>query len=118
MNSGRSLLRWAGFLVVVIVSIYGISVHGVEKLSTNLLPMRADVIKIDAITLFGKLERPPVEFLHEAHTEALAKKNKDCSACHPTEKELIMPKFKRLKDTGRKEVMDIYHTECISCHSA
>jgi hypothetical protein len=116
MNKGRSLLRWTGFLAVAIVSIYGISVHGVEKISTSASTMRTDVIKIDAMTVFGKLERPPVEFLHETHTEALTKKNKDCSACHLTEKNLIMPKFKRLKDTGKKEVMDIYHRDCISCH--
>lgn len=117
MNKGRSLLRWAGFLAVAIASIYGISVHGVEKISKNASPSRADVITIDAMTVFGKLERPPVEFLHEAHTEALTKKNKDCSACHLTEKDLIMPKFKRIKDAGRKETTDIYHKGCISCHT-
>ncbi len=38
MNKGRSLLRWAGFLSVAIVSIYGISVYGVEKVSKNTSP--------------------------------------------------------------------------------
>jgi hypothetical protein len=65
---------------------------------------------------FGKLERPPVTFLHQKHTEALAKENKDCTACHLVENDRLVPKFKRLKSTVKQEVMDIYHVNCIACH--
>jgi len=77
---------------------------------------RADVIIIDAMSAFGRLEKPPVEFLHDAHTRALAKTNQDCTACHVTDNDRISLKFKRIKDTDRTAVMNIYHKECISCH--
>jgi hypothetical protein len=68
------------------------------------------------MTVFGKLEKQPVEFLHDTHTKALAKKNMDCTACHLTENNRIFPKFKRIKDMDRIEVMNVYHKGCISCH--
>ncbi len=81
---------------------------------------RADVITINTLKSFGNLERGAVTFLHDAHTEALKKLNKGCDVCHLTEeisgKKFLSPKFKRLKDTSRQEVMDIYHTNCIACH--
>jgi hypothetical protein len=78
--------------------------------------MRADVITIDALRSFGDLEQPAVLFLHDLHTNALDKQNKDCTACHLSEKDRQSPKFSRLKDISRQEVMDIYHTDCMSCH--
>ena len=63
---------------------------------------RADIIRIDSMKTFGNLERPPVTFLHEKHTEALAKENKDCTACHPVENGRMVPKFKRLKSTAKQ----------------
>jgi hypothetical protein len=77
---------------------------------------RPDVIMIDSIKKFGDLERLPVLFLHDRHTDALEKKDKDCQACHLFEKDRLSPKFKRLKDAGRQEVMDIYHAGCMGCH--
>ena len=77
---------------------------------------RADIITIDGLKAFGDLERPAVLFYHDKHTEALAKENKDCSACHETVKERLSLKFKRIEDTGKKAVMDVYHRDCIACH--
>ena len=68
------------------------------------------------MSTFGKLERPPVTFLHQKHTEAVEKQNKDCTACHLTEKDRLVTKYMRLKDTTQQEVMDIYHANCIACH--
>ncbi len=77
---------------------------------------RADLIVIDNMKSFSPLEKATVEFLHDAHTEALAKKNMSCDTCHPVEKEQFYPQFKRLKNTNREEVMNIYHDGCIGCH--
>jgi hypothetical protein len=65
---------------------------------------------------FGSLDRRPVFFLHQKHTEALESRNKDCSACHLSEKDLRSNKFMRLEDTTPQAVMDIYHDNCIDCH--
>lgn len=131
MGKGRSLVRWAkisGLALIAVVSVCGIALADLEETKGP----RADIISIDTLKVFGDLERPEVVFLHDKHTEALEKQKKDCSACHMSEKtfdvvpgtikeaakglDRLSPKFKRLKDTERKEVMDIYHDNCIECH--
>jgi hypothetical protein len=77
---------------------------------------RADVIRIDGLKQFGALERPPVTFLHERHTQAMAKKGKDCAACHLQDKAYLSPRYMRLQDTSRQATMDVYHANCIACH--
>lgn len=119
MKMGKNWLRLAVLLTVSIGSIYGCNFRSgiIANIAAGASsPKRADVIKIDAMAVFGGLEKAPVEFLHDAHTKALAAKNLDCTACHPTKNNRIYPKFKRLEDTGRKEVMNIYHDGCIACH--
>ena len=77
---------------------------------------RADMITIDGLNTFGPLERPAVLFYHDKHTDALAKQNKDCSACHETTKDQLSQKFKRVQDNNKEAVMGIYHDQCIGCH--
>jgi len=77
---------------------------------------RAGVIVIDSMKVFGDLERPGVTFPHDKHTNALEKQGKDCSACHPKEGDDLVFKFKRIADTDKETTLDIYHTDCITCH--
>jgi hypothetical protein len=46
----------------------------------------------------------------------LEKQGKDCLTCHLEKDGRLSPKFKRLQDTGRQQVMDTYHQNCIACH--
>ena len=39
---------------------------------------------------------------YEKHTEALEKKNKDCTVCHLTEKDLLVSKYMRIEDTAKQ----------------
>lgn len=78
--------------------------------------IRADVIAIDTMTTFGKLQRPIVYFPHDLHTNALKQQQKDCSVCHLAEKDRLSLKFKRLTDGSAEMVMNTYHEQCISCH--
>jgi hypothetical protein len=125
MEKGRERLRWNAILVgVVIVSflINSSAVFGVKTQSEKAPEIRADIIQIDSMNVFGKLERPLVAFFHEKHTDALEKRGKDCATCHLSEKDPILDKermstlFMRLKNTSRQEVLDIYHAKCIGCH--
>jgi hypothetical protein len=119
MMKAKALIRWSGIFVAVFTVAFVMrspAVFGVKTEPRDAPENRADIIFIDSINVFGKLERPPVPFLHQKHTEALAKKNKDCSVCHLSEKERMSIKYKRLADTQRQEVMDLYHTNCIGCH--
>jgi len=123
MEKERSLLIRAGIsTVVVFLLIYTVGVLKVEALSNPSGQFasylaRPDVITIDTLAAFGKLERPPVLFLHDQHTDALKEQNKDCTTCHLSENERLSPKLKRLEDTDSKAVMDIYHNNCITCHA-
>ena len=119
MKKGKTRLSWTGIkLIVFTVSICltATGIFGAKGPSESAAQKRADIIRIDAMQAFGKLERPPVTFLHQKHTEALAAQNKDCSACHLVENNRSGPKFMRLKNTAKQEVMDIYHANCVACH--
>ena len=125
MEKARAVSRWTAILLVIVMIFFLIgspAVFGVKSIPKEGLEVRADIIRIDSMTVFGKLERPPVTFLHQKHTEALEKKNKDCSTCHlsqkdkSTEKQRLSSKYMRLKNTTKQEVMDIYHNNCIACH--
>ena len=103
MNKGKARLRWTGiilavFAVSVCLTVSGI--YGAKNPSESGIEKRADIIRIDSMKAFGKLERQPVIFLHQKHTEALEKKNKDCTTCHltETEKDRLVPKYMRLED--------------------
>jgi hypothetical protein len=125
MEKGSALLRWNIVIVAVVIVFFIMSipmVFGVATQPKKAVENRADIILIDALKVFGKLERPAVTFLHQKHTDALEKKDKDCAACHQTAKdpavgmERMSTMYMRLKNTSKQEVMDIYHDNCISCH--
>jgi hypothetical protein len=121
MKKGKSLLRGTGIfggITILAILILSLRAQGVQQVPDTKAEMRSDLVVIDTMKTFGKLERSPVAFLHGQHTEALAKQNQDCSACHLLdEKNRRSYKFKRIKDTDRQTVMDLYHAGCITCHT-
>lgn len=120
MEQSKSLKRWAA--VAIVISL--VLAWSFEALSTKApagdgIRRRADLVVIDTVKTFGTLERPAVVFLHDLHTDALAKESQSCQNCHLPEKAApnrLSLKFKRLADVSRKAVMDVYHNECIGCH--
>jgi hypothetical protein len=61
------------------------------------------------------MERPAVEFDHEAHTTALEREG--CEACHPIGEKGLVPKLSAtLEFVGRDGLIDSYHDACMSCH--
>ena len=122
MVKRRSRIRLAGILIVVaLISTYSIwrySVEGQARTagSGQSTLSRADIVEIDSMKVFGKLERPAVVFLHDLHTDALDKTGKDCAACHPSKNGQLTLAFKGIKNTGKDEVTDLYHSNCLSCH--
>jgi hypothetical protein len=116
MNKGNWGLSRIFIIAVCIILLNGSWQFASEQTPKAMSDARVDLIRIDTMTLFGKLEKPPVEFLHDAHTEALTKKNLDCNTCHLSKDGRFSPKFKRLKDTDKVTVMNLYHKNCIACH--
>lgn len=119
MTTPQSLFGRAGRVMTAVTLLLAAAalVHG----SAPSAPVRedrprADIIRIDGLKQFGPLERPAVTFLHERHTQAVAKKGKDCAACHLQDKTYLSPRYLRLQDVSRRATMDVYHANCIACH--
>jgi hypothetical protein len=117
-SSDTALVRWGGITMALIVSA-GIAVAAMAASGRGAAAgePRADVVIIAGLKSFGPLERSPVLFLHDKHTEALDKKGRDCSACHKREKDRLVARYMRTEDVGRQEVMRVYHDNCIACHT-
>ena len=143
MEKRKYLLKWTvipAFLSLVFLSSIGVRSlkSQTEKSQTDRSSnSRSDMVVIDDLKGFGRLERPAVIFLHDLHTDAMEKQGRDCKACHqplntgPVEsgpialkKERLSVKFNRpddtsgdiSDDTSKEKVMDIYHDGCIGCH--
>ncbi len=79
---------------------------------------RSDIIYIDLPDVPDSENMQPVSFFHDRHTEAL--KEDGCNACHPQKpkkKDAFVFKFKRIKNSKTEIDMEIYHQNCISCHT-
>lgn len=120
MMKGTSRLR---LRTLVLVAAAGMLLYagaqGVAAISEKSAAPGPDMIRIDTIAAFGHLERAPVVFFHDKHTEAAKKMDKDCAACHPKADEKgkrLSLKYMRLEDKDRQAVMEIYHDNCIACH--
>jgi len=119
MEKGATPKVVGGFLLIVALALLlGNQVLDVSDAAVAEIQPRADVLAIDAMGVFGPLERPPVTFLHSRHSEVLAKAGKDCQTCHLKEKDRLSMRYMRLSDGSRQEVMDAYHTNCIHCHQS
>ncbi len=117
MKMGNLQLRWLGVIrLMTLIFVCSFVLQIAQGAAETAISKRADVIQIDSMKHFGSLERPVVGFPHDTHTDFLEKNNKDCTTCHLLENEKLSPKFKRLRDIGKQEVMEIYHDNCIVCH--
>jgi Class III cytochrome C family len=125
MVKGRPMLRWAGILLVCGAAAFvSIAAQGEKKPGPTMMKPAAptpesgkpDLIKIDTLAAYGKLELPPVTFFHDKHTKALLKDKKGCDTCHYTEDGKLSLTYKRRKSTKPAEIKDIYHQYCIGCH--
>ncbi len=119
MKTGRAIGRTALFCLIAVFSIWGMQGFGTEtRTETINITGSADVVFIDSMKIFGKLERPAVPFPHDRHTTILAKQRLDCTTCHLPKANRFSLQFKRIEDRDRQTVMDIYHENCIACHKA
>lgn len=79
---------------------------------------RPDLVEIDITGLLGEAERAPVQFPHDLHTEAVKEEGKDCTVCHrKQENDRLSPKYMRAEDLSGDELMELYHDNCIACHT-
>ncbi|MEW6443807.1 MAG: sulfate respiration complex hexadecaheme cytochrome HmcA [bacterium] len=99
----------AGALALAGVTGGGKSDHGLE--------VRPDVVRIDTLSAFGDLERPPVAYPHDLHTEALQGEEAACITCHPLDQGRIdYSRFGLLEAVDKETATEAYHETCIRCH--
>ncbi len=105
-------------LAIVVMVFFAAETRASVGMADSDTPERSDVINIDAMTIFGRLERPTVEFLHDRHTQAVEKMGKDCLACHSKDEASshLSIRYISFEGMGKKAVMDTYHAGCITCH--
>ncbi len=120
MMKVTSRLRIRTLLLVAVagVLLYA-GAQGIAAISEMTEAPRPDMIRIESMGAFGKLERSPVTFYHDKHTEAAKKMDRDCTSCHlkTGEKgETLSLKYMRLEDASPTAVMTAYHDNCIACH--
>ena len=123
MKNQSSLLRWArlsvfGFMFAVCVGVLHPSAAQAVKAETR---KGVDLITIDTMAAHGKLELPPVLFLHDKHTVALQKDGKDCTACHlpvkKGDKEELVFSYLNTQTLKGEEQKKAFHNGCIGCHT-
>ena len=109
------MLRWVGILCVSMAVVgFGLNALGGKQGSIEANKMGADLITIDTLTKFGKLDYPVVRFEHDKHTKAVEGK---CESCHTVTGNTVTAKFKRQEDTNAAEIKAIYHDNCLKCHN-
>jgi hypothetical protein len=110
----RPIQRSAALLLAFVLCASA-SGHGEDTGDEQLA--RPDILKIAVKKSIDDLERPPVEFPHDLHTDALKEQGKDCTACHPTlENGRLSLLFERLEPLSPAAAEEIYHDRCIGCH--
>ncbi len=120
MEKGRRLLFWAGILFVfAATSIVCLEAQGIDARADAPASVRVDLVTIDTLASYEKLELPEVTFYHDKHTDALAKQGKDCASCHKKDADgKLSTKFMRLADENAGKIKEIYHSGCIGCHQS
>ncbi len=109
--------RTIGYLLIVALS--GLLLVGwiwhLQPEGDEIADMGPDLIVIERTDAFGSLQRAPVAFRHELHTEALQEDG--CKTCHDLDDEgRPIPTFAR-GEMGWRDLLDTYHEECIGCHT-
>lgn len=84
------------------------------KIMDNSGEKRPDILTIDIPSSPDHKDMPPVQFMHDKHTQALDGK---CAACHDEKQGQPVFKFKRLEDVKGQDYMDLYHDNCVACHT-
>jgi hypothetical protein len=125
MRAGRVLSRRTGILLVCTAAVFMSVIASTVKVdrcfgnvtdNASEVQGRPDLIRIDVMAAFGKLELPPVTFPHDKHTSALLKEKLDCKICHTVENEKMTWEFKSNKLTKPDDFKENYHKNCIGCH--
>ncbi len=75
---------------------------------------RPDILTIDIPSSPDHKDMPAVKFKHDLHSQAV---EGQCIKCHEKKDNLTIFKFKRTEDVEGQKFLDLYHDNCIGCHT-
>jgi len=111
--------RWHLIVVLVVGTVFSLSFGGMNTTrseETKKGNAKEMPILLSIANKFKEIERPPVQFLHDRHANALVQEG--CQACHITDKSgnisYTFPKDRNEKN--KNTLMNSYHKACIGCH--
>jgi hypothetical protein len=83
---------------------------------TGMRTISASTIVLKLPERFGELERPPVEFDHARHVDALEREG--CEACHIKNAKggLVHSLYSEDTSGDRDAIKNVYHDKCLGCH--
>jgi hypothetical protein len=115
MKYNFRILLFSSLLAVIAISL------------SSFVQAQEDTYRLAHTEVFGKLRRPPVDFDHEAHVDAL--EGQGCGACHhapdPKTGKLVYVEDEeaacsechgRKKDKSTPALREAFHGSCTVCH--
>jgi hypothetical protein len=110
---------WHLIVVLMFGTVFSLLIGGMNSTrseETKMKPAQEVPLLLSIANKFKEVERPPVQFFHDMHANAL--KQEGCQACHSTDKNgnasYTFPQSKN--DKNKKTLMNSYHKACIGCH--
>ena len=125
MENRKTVLKWRNLKIGILIFLFAIffatvSISSINIETTPVKKNRPDIINIDSMKIFGELERVPVLFPHDLHTDAVEKTGQDCKTCHTSKNDKMSQAFKGWDKSDHKvapkTAMDNFHVNCIQCH--
>lgn len=124
MESKGKIYPYLGGLVgLLLLCVFGLAQGNVPMEVHS----QADIIFLDSLadsdraTLkrSSQKQMPAVTFRHDRHTRALQENQigETCRTCHSTSDDGLVFMFKRLERQEPRAERDVYHTNCIGCHT-
>lgn len=123
--------------LVTIASTYAVSMCGCSNgdAAVQAQAARADVLLLDSGLPAIELDRPPVEFPHDKHTDVMKDRGEDCTICHPLGQDEVLSllyqrapgadapdateaasKASNASSVSVEDLKAIYHEHCLDCH--
>ncbi len=103
----------------VLLFLFPFIVFASVKIMEDTGEKRPDILTIDIPSLDDpangdQKDMPPVQFKHDMHTQAV---EGQCIKCHDNKEGKPVFKFKRTEDVEGQSYMDLYHENCVACHT-
>ncbi len=102
------------FVTTAVLFLFPLIASTSVKIMEDSIEKRPDILTIDIPSSPDHKDMPAVKFKHDLHSQAV---DGQCIKCHEKKDDVTIFKFKRTQDAQGQEFMDLYHDNCIACHT-